>query len=208
MELQLPINDNPDKQKKLNQLEITKKIFGAPKKYRHWTVNLDGDIGDPEEYRELLSILRKASEGDVVELVITSWGGYLDSAIMLVNELLLTKGKTIATIHTAGSAATLIAFACDRVEAFPISTIMIHNFSVTQQGKGQEIRAKAEFDEKQFSLMSDTLYSNILTDAEIRAMQEDKDIWMLGCELKTRMEEQNWKPVRETDKIRSWNACE
>jgi ATP-dependent protease ClpP protease subunit len=208
MEFQLPINNNPDKQKKLNQLEITKKIFGSPKKYRHWTVNLDSYIEDPKDYRELVSVLRKAKEGDVVEFVITSWGGYIDSAIMLVNELVLTKARTIAVIHTAGSAATLIAFACDELVASPISTIMIHNFSVTQQGKGQEVRAKAEFDEKQFSLMSDLLYTGILSNSEIKAVQEDKDIWLLGCELKNRMVDLDWEPLRSPDKLRSWYACE
>ena len=194
MEFQLPVNANPEKQKRLNKLEIVTK---KTKNGNHITINLDEDIGEPSEYRGIVTKLREASDKDIVELHISSWGGYLDSAVLLVNELVLTKAKTIAVIHTAASAATLVAFACDQIETLPTSAVMLHNFSVQQSGKGQEVRAKAEFDEKQFSKICDLLYVGILTEDEIKAMQEDKDIWLLGCELKERMERLQWSPVRK-----------
>lgn len=197
MEFQVPFSKNPDKIKKMNKYEVRKTSFDKQRKGINYVINFDDDIADPFEYREIVTTLREAKESDIIQLHISSWGGYLDAAVLIVNELLLTKAKTIAIIHTAGSAATLIAFACDQVETFPISTIMIHNFSVSQSGKGQEVRAKAEFDEKQFSTMCDLLYTGILTEEEIKAMQEDKDMWLLGSELKERMAKYEWKPVRE-----------
>lgn len=157
---------------------------------------IDGDIEGPDMYRKHFDVLRNASSDDLVILYINSYGGYLDTAIQYLYTLIDTKASTKAVIYSAASAATLIAFACDRVEAKPLSTIMLHNFSTHQQGKGSELRAKVKFDGEQFSAVCDTLYSGILTPDEIHKLQEDDDFWMMGTELHARMEAHLWEPIR------------
>ena len=197
MEFQVPLNTNPELTKKLNKyaVRVNKRPLSSFGKL--YTINIDDDIDEPKIYREVVAVLREAKKDDLIELQISSWGGYLDSAILLVNELLTTKATTIASIHTAGSAATLIAFACDKVWATEFSTIMMHNFSVSQHGKGKEVRVKAMFDQRQFKVLVERLYTGILTDKEIERLQDDEDIWLLGNELMDRMVQHDWEPLRE-----------
>ncbi len=166
-------------------------------KHTRYHVLLDDNIGAPEEYRRHFDLMREATKNDEIVFYISSYGGYLDTTVAYVYAMLDTKAKTKSVIYTAASAATLIAFAADEVDAKPIGTIMLHNFSVQQQGKGNELRAKTAFDDKQFKAMCDMLYKGIVTDEEVKDLQLDKDFWMLGRELKERMKKLNWKPLRE-----------
>jgi len=203
MEPQFYVDPNPKKTERLNTYELVLRTsyeqgVGGTKNY---TWNLDSDIVEASQYREIVTCLRTASPSTTFEIHITCWGGYLSTAMMLIDELLKTKAKTKAVIHTAASAATLIAFACDEVEAFKFSTIMLHNFSVTQHGKGSEVRAKAEFDERQFNLICQELYQGILSPDEQEALQDDKDVWMSGDELLNRMSDKNWTPMRRRNEL-------
>ena len=158
---------------------------------------IDTNIAEVHEYRKELTILREANDGDEVFLYVNSYGGYLDTAIQFIYALEDTAAKTKAVIYTAASAATLIAFACDEVDAKPLSTVMLHNFSTHQQGKGSEIRAKVKFDEAQFGALCTTLYSGILSEVEIKKLQDDDDFWFIGGELHTRMEKYGWESLRK-----------
>lgn len=195
MEFPLIIDNNPKKTEKLNEYEIflANKQFPSENTY---LVNIDDDIVEAKQYREIIAKLLRASSKDIFIIHITSWGGLLSTATLLIDALLSTKARTKAVIHTAASAATLIAFACDEIEVSDTATVMLHNFSVVQQGKGSEVRAKSEFDERMFKALCEKLYQGILTDTEINKLQDDTDIWMLGSELKGRMLNLAWKPVR------------
>ena len=164
-----------------------------------WHMRIDEDFDVSSAYRRHFDILRKAREGDEIILYISSYGGYLDTAVQFIYALLDTKAATTSVIYVAASAATLVAFACDKVVVKPISTIMLHNFSVAQQGKGAELRAKTDFDDRIFAAMCTMLYKGIVTDAEIKELQLDRDFWWLGRELLERMEKYNWRPLRERE---------
>lgn len=159
-------------------------------------IRIDRDIEEPDLYRQHFDVLREATSKDSIIIYINSYGGRLDTAIQYLYALTDTKASTKAIIYTAVSAATLIAFVCDVVEAKPLSTIMLHNFSAQQQGKGSELRAKVKFDGEQFSALCNTVYSGILTPDEIQQLQEDNDFWMMGSELHARMETYLWEPIR------------
>lgn len=198
MQLPIQLDSNPEKTKKLNDYEV---VLANPRYPSEDTyiINMDEDIGDAIEYREIVTRLLKATKNEKFVFHITSWGGLLSTATLLIDALLTTKASTKAVIHTAASAATLIAFACDEIEVSDTATVMVHNFSVVQQGKGSEVRAKAEFDERMFKALCEKLYTGILTNTEIEKLQEDSDIWMLGADLRGRMLNLGWKPVRSRD---------
>ena len=195
MEIPIQLDVNPDKTKKLNDYEV---VLASPTHSKEGTyiINMDEDIGEAIEYREIVTRLFKATKNDKFIFHITSWGGFLSTATLLIDALLTTKASTKAVIHTAASAATLVAFACDEIEVSDMATVMVHNFSVVQQGKGSEVRAKAEFDERMFKALCEKLYTGILTNTEIKKLQEDSDIWMSGVDLEGRMLNLGWKAVR------------
>ena len=182
----------------------TEKVSGLNGFTRHH-IRLDENIQEPFYYRKHFDIMRKANKGDEVIFYISSYGGYLDTAIQFVYAMLTTKAKTKSIIYTAASAATIIGFSADEVVCMPLGTVMLHNFSVQQQGKGQELRAKTAFDDKQFKAICSLLYVDILTPAEIAHLQEDKDFWMLGMECTRRFEENNWEPVRKRLDFKDWH---
>jgi ATP-dependent protease ClpP protease subunit len=172
-------------------------IYQQDPKGKEVVWNLDCDIGDPFWYRDVVKWLREAEDGDTIHIYISSWGGMLSTAMMLVHELLNTKADTHAYIHTAASAATLIAFACDHIEVEATATVMLHNFSVIQHGKGAEVRKKADFDKEQFSYICSLLYEGILTETEIEELQNDNDFWLMGREVHKRMKDLKFTPVRK-----------
>lgn len=159
-------------------------------------VRIDGNIESPENYRKHFELLRSAGTEDEIVFHISSYGGFLDTAVNFVYAMLDTKANTKAVVYTAASAATLIAYTADEVEIKDIGTHMLHNFSTQQQGKGQELRDRADFDDRQFRAMCDLLYKGILTTAEAKKLQKDKDFWFLGSEVADRMKKYKWKSVR------------
>ena len=185
-------------EKEMLKYEVREELF-SNSAHSRWHIRLDDSIQEPFVYRKHFDVLRRAKEGDEVVLYINSPGGYLDTTTQFVYAILDTKAKTKAIIYSAASAATLIAFAADELEIKPIATVMLHNFSVAQQGKGNELRAKTAFDDKQFSAMCNMLYTGIVSAEEVVDLQLDKDFWMLGRELVERMEKYNWKPLRERE---------
>ena len=186
-------------EKEMLKYEIRKEVVkGSPNK-TVWHIRLDDNIEQPYVYRKHFDILRTARKQDEIIFYISSWGGYLDTTVQFVYAMLDTKARTKAVIYNAASAATLIAFAADELDIKPIGTVMLHNFSVAQQGKGNELRAKTDFDDKQFSAMCKMLYKGILTDKEVEQLKEDKDFWRLGRAITKRMIKHKWKPLRERD---------
>ena len=184
-------------EKDYSKFEVrTERIKGKVSAYRYH-IRLDDNIAEPTHYRKHFDIMRKASEKDELVFYISSYGGFLDTTVQYVYTMLDTKAKTKSVVYVAASAATLIAFAADEVEMRPIGTVMLHNFSVQQQGKGNELRAKTEFDDIQFSAMCKMLYKGILTDKEVEQLKEDKDFWRLGRDITKRMKKHSWVPLRK-----------
>jgi len=185
---------------------ITESISGIRGFERHH-IRLDENIQEPFCYRKHFDIMRKANKEDEIIFYITSYGGYLDTAIQFIYAMLTTKAKTKAVIYTAASAATLIGFTADEIVCMPLGTVMLHNFSTQQQqqGIGQEVRDKSAFDYKQFKAICDLLYVNILTQEETARLQEDKDFWMLGMECTDRLAKHNWVPIRKRGDFGDWH---
>jgi len=156
--------------------------------HKEYEINIDGDIGEAFLYRRHLKILRDAGYNDKITFHISSYGGLLDTAIALAKAITETKAQTIADVVTACSAATLISLACDKIIMEPLGTFMVHNFSAAQEGKGQELKSKTEFDTRSFKLISEAFYHRIMSSAEIRRMRNDKDFWFTGEEFIKRLE--------------------
>lgn len=180
-----------------SKFEVRAEKINSKKGATRYHIRLDDNIAEPTHYRKHFDIMRKASKQDELVFYISSYGGYLDTTVQYVYAMLDTKASTKAVVYVAASAATLIAFAADELDIKPIGTVMLHNFSVQQQGKGNELRAKTDFDDKQFSAMCKMLYKGILTDKEVEQLKEDKDFWRLGRDITKRMEKHSWVPLRK-----------
>lgn len=160
-----------------------------------YIINIDTDILDPNEYREVFEILRLAKKEDKIILKINSMGGYIHTMIQWVNALLHTKAKTIAEIYTAYSAASVIALSCDELKFQHFCSMMIHNMSLDIGGKISDIEGYAKFAMSQDKDIADTIYMGFLTKDEIKKVNSGSEVWLDKNQCLSRIK--NFKPIKQ-----------
>ena len=153
------------------------------------TAYLTDTIEAPSEYNELCHLLKTASPAEVFTLVLNTPGGYIDSAIMIVDAIKASKAKVIAEISgTVASAGTVITLACDEVRIADHTGFMIHNYSASfGSSKGHELKAYQEFTDKTLNEAFRSFYKNFLTEKEMDAVIDGKDLWMNKAEVEARL---------------------
>ena len=114
-------------------------ICDAIARYQSWF----GDEVASTEFRSELA----ACKGDI-ELILDSPGGdaFAGNAIydMLREYSASGKGKIVAKVSLAASAASIIAMAADEIQISLVGTIMIHNPWSALQGNAKDLRATAD----------------------------------------------------------------
>ena len=142
------------------------------------TAYLMSEIYEPEVYNELCYTLEH-TEADYVRLVMNNGGGMMDSMISIINSINKSNATVVAVISgTVASAATMITLACDEVEVAPYTSWLTHYYSGGSAGKGNELRAKHEFDEIEIPKMFKEIHKGFLTEDEIDRVIDGKDIWL------------------------------
>ena len=108
-------------------------------RYQSWF----GDEATPSYFRYQLS----KCQGDI-EVMIDSPGGdaFAGNAIydMLREYSASGKGRIVAKVSLAASAASIIAMAADEIQISVVGTIMIHNPWSMMQGNAKQLRATAD----------------------------------------------------------------
>lgn len=179
----------PTSSDKLRTWDLYAPIVKTDTGYR---IYITDEIEGPDTYAEAYNILRTAQKHETIEFIINTPGGVIDSALMLVDGIKLSKAKTQATLSgTVASAGTLISLACDKLEISDSTIFMIHNYSAGSHGKGHELKARQEFIDRHLRLVFTQTYSSILSDEEIEDVIEGKDIWLSGDEVRQRLKGAN-----------------
>ncbi len=160
-----------------------------------FTLNLDGEIGSPNEYRSAFHILRQATQFDVINVVLNTEGGFVNTTMQFVNYLLNTPARTMAEIHTAYSAGAIIALACDEVHVSRFGSMMIHSLSTDSFGKTHELDQHLHFINKYSHEIIRNAFVGFLNPKEIQSVIKGKDIWLYEDEIKVRLN--HWTPIRK-----------
>jgi ATP-dependent protease ClpP protease subunit len=152
-----------------------------------YNVFFTDNIQEPFVYNEIRYRLSKATDEDKFKFWITTQGGSLDSAISLLYAMRTTK----ASIHgilsgEVASAGTIITLGCDTIEIAPHTSFMVHYYSASVNGKGNEIKQQQAFIEKLLENMMYKVYQGFLTVEEIEHTIEGKDYWFNAEETITR----------------------
>lgn len=160
---------------------------------------LCGEIKPAEEYVEWLHLFRAASESDVIYIRINSEGGDLFSALQLVRAIQDSAATVIATVEgICMSAATLIFLSADRYELSDHTMFMFHNYSSGAFGKGGEMYDQITHFRGWSEKLFNHFYKDFLTPAEIKAMLDNKDIWMDATEVASRLTKKIGSPSPAT----------
>jgi len=149
---------------------------------------LTGTIEEPENYLEWFDTIRHAGEHDLVKIYINSYGGDLFTAIQFMRVLADTEATVVCSVEGACmSAATMVFMCADQFEVTPHSVFMFHNYSGGTIGKGGEMIDQLLHERKWSERLMNEIYKDFMTEAEIKSMLDNKDMWMDGEEVVVRM---------------------
>lgn len=155
---------------------------------------LSGSIEEPSEYVAWFEIMRNASENDVIQIHINSYGGDLFTAIQFLRAIADTPAHVICSVEGACmSAATMVFLAADSFEVSEHSMFMFHNYSSATFGKGGEMYDNIMHERKWSEHLLKRIYDGFLVNEEIASLLHNKDIWMDGEEVLKRLTERQKK---------------
>lgn len=161
---------------------------------------LGGTIGPADDYIEWFDTIRNAGQNDIVKIYINSYGGDLFTAIQFMRVLDETQATVYVSVEGACmSAATIIFMGGHQVEVSSHSMFMFHNYSGGTIGKGGEMIDQLLHEREWSKNLMSSVYKDFLSDAEIESMMDNKDIWMDGEEVVTRLELKIQKEEKEKE---------
>lgn len=176
---------------------------------------LTGEISEASNYIEWFDSMRHANETDVIKIYINSYGGDLFTAIQFMRVMADSPATIVASVEgMCMSAATVVFLCADAYEVTPHSVFMFHNYSGGTIGKGGEMIDQLLHERKWSENLMNAIYKDFMHANEIKAMLDNKDIWMDGEEvvkrLNMRMERRKKEEARvmkeelkaETPKVR------
>jgi ATP-dependent Clp protease protease subunit len=169
------------------------------------TFYISGVIEDAKQYNEWFEVIRNANETDIIKLHINSPGGDLFTAIQFMRVLNESNAVIVASVEGACmSAATMIFLCANQFEISEHSMFMFHNYSGIAFGKGGEMYDNITHERKWSEKIMRSVYKDFLTEEEIKAILDNKDIWMEGEEVLKRLK--NKQKVLEEKRMRKNNG--
>ncbi len=151
------------------------------------TAYISDQIDEAFVYNELCHKLRHAPVGSTATIHLNTPGGYLHSAMMLIDAIKSSKATTVAHLTgTVASAGTIIALSCDELIVSEHLSFMIHNYSGGISGKGHEMKAQQEFSDKNLNTAFNDFYAGFLTPEEMVNIIDGKDMWLTSEETRIR----------------------
>lgn len=193
------LKKSPRSHDSMNESEgASKKGFFAQPIATVVNLYLCGEIKPAEEYIEWCQLFRHASENDVIYIRINSEGGDLFSALQLVRAIQESSATVIASVEgICMSAATLIFLSADRFELSDHTMFMFHNYSSGAFGKGGEMYDQITHFRGWSEKLFNSFYKDFLTKDEIKAMLDNKDIWMDADEVAKRLKLKHSDPEKD-----------
>ena len=103
-----------------------------------------------------------------------------------------TPATIVASVEGACmSAATMIFLSAGAYEISEHAMFMFHNYSGGTIGKGGEMYDELVYERKWSDKMMRNIYADFLTEDEIKAILDNKDIWMSADEVVKRLGKKN-----------------
>ena len=152
-------------------------------------VFLDEEIGEPAEYRELLSLLFNASEDDQFTFYINTPGGQLNSTRAIIEGMKHTQamvtGVLMGETHSGGS---LIAMYCHGLAVLDSAEMMIHHANIGSIGTANNVKTQSNFTVSQVESLIDESYEGFLTVEEMKDVKKGVELWFNAKQIRSRME--------------------
>lgn len=156
---------------------------------------IHGEIGESDEYVDLLDCLYTATASDVVLLHFNTPGGYLNTAVEIIHAISQCEGTVIGSADgLVASAGSLVFFSCNAFVIGEFCEIMLHDGSGGEYGKINENLKSAKFTSKRLSHIYHTIYGRFFSETEVNDVLDGKDLYLtsedVGLLLEYAMEEE------------------
>jgi ATP-dependent protease ClpP protease subunit len=163
--------------------------------YHYYIYNV---IEEATDYIDLIKALDEASPYDVIHIHLNTPGGYLHTAICIINAIRRSQGTVIGYADSeVASAGSMIFVACHSWVISPLSSLMIHDATQGVYGKQSSITLQAKHDAEHLSIVYNDIYKHFLTELEISEVVRGIDYWFLPDQVEERLEILN--KVRESE---------
>lgn len=163
-------------------------IFSKEVVSNHYLITLNDEIGSASEYSELIALLKFANENDVVEIEINNNGGSVDTALQIKNAISECKANVITCLNVAAhSAASVVMLAGHSYKIGKYASMVIHEGFSGLSGKPSDIRKHIDFYNRQLDRIVTEVYSEILTEDEIKSVLNGLELILDDVELMKRL---------------------
>jgi ATP-dependent protease ClpP protease subunit len=165
--------------------------FGEPIGFRY-TVNLDRDITDPDDFREEILVIRNSTENDIVHILISSGGGQVETMKTILSAIAQTKAHVITEITgDIASAATFIFLAGDEYLVSDDAYMMCHSVSFGSVGKANDVKRHVDFTHDMGRRLVYKYYDGFFTKEEMEDLLRGEEFWIGAEEIMERLSNRN-----------------
>lgn len=169
-----------------------------------YNVHLDEDIVDPNKYRDLITLLFNATENDMITFYINCGGGYLDSAMAIIEGLKITKAHARAIVlGKCHSAASMISMYAHEIIVLDAAHSLVHTAHFGSQGNTNNIKTHTDFTVKQIEKFIHATYNGFLTETELTNVKSGVELWLDADQIRDRMAKRNKYIENEEKKLAS-----
>lgn len=163
-----------------------------PKQFNEYTFFIDEPIGEPSNYRDEFNTLITASDMDIVNIIINSPGGSIDSTNQLIQAIQSSAAEiTAVLVGETHSAASMLALNCPNVFVTPVATMLVHTGFYNSINTAPNVKRHVDFTHDQINKLLDETYEGFMSLNEISEVKEGKEFWFDADEIKTRLEKRH-----------------
>jgi ATP-dependent protease ClpP protease subunit len=130
-----------------------------------------------------------SGENDQVNLLINSSGGYLSTAIAIIEGIKASDAMVRAIIvGECHSAASMIALNCHEIVVTDSAHMMTHTASYGTGGMTQNVKSHSDFSTGFINKIIDSTYSGFMQNDEIIELKKGVEFWFDADQIRTRLE--------------------
>lgn len=173
-------------------------VFHTPVTTNHFTIWFTNSIEDVSFYDHVLHLLYMAEEGDIIDLMISSYGGSLDTLLALRSAIGSSQAQVTGhLLANASSAAGMLLLSCHNFVVNEFSTFHAHTASYGSYGKTDDVKSQVDFITKQTEEIVRSVYRFVLNDVEIQKLLDGKEFYFDHREITERLQYREQKRMEQ-----------
>lgn len=149
---------------------------------------LCGEIQEPHGYTDLFYTLRSAAATDLIYLHLNSPGGDFNTGLQIMNNIRASEAQVVTVLEARAYSMAAMIFLCgDEMVVHDNCQLMLHIYSGTFAGKGNEQQAEAAALGNWFEKVMNRICVPFLSESEIGKILKGSDLWMDSDEIRRRL---------------------